>query len=123
MKRDDFFPSHYLKASDLQGKRVPLTVREVTREESGGETYPVVHFEKTEKILRLNKTNWSTLEELAGSEDSDAWGGTAIVLYPTKTDFQGKRVDAIRIDAPTGKAAKAAPQDDERLLSLEDIPF
>jgi hypothetical protein len=33
-----------------------------------------------------------------------------VVLYPTRVDYQGKRVDAIRIDAaPAENGRKAAP--------------
>jgi hypothetical protein len=58
----------------------------------------------------------------------------SVVLYPTRVDFQGKRVDAIRID----KAAAAAPKparrpapapandefvEDDGLIDGDGIPF
>lgn len=126
------FPSTYLKASDLQGRRVSVTMAGVRMEDIGGEQKPILSFVGKEKGLVLNKTNANMIAEITGSEETDDWHGQAIVLYPTKTDFQGKRVDAIRVDYPApdnGRPAKAktarvvppepAVTDDE----LDQIPF
>lgn len=109
------FPSTYLKAADLQGRRVSVTMANVHMEDIGGEQKPILSFVGKEKGLVLNKTNANMIAEITGSEETDEWEGQTIVLYPTKTDFQGKRVDAIRVDYPApangkGKtAAKARP--------------
>jgi hypothetical protein len=103
------FPSSYLKAADLQGRRAPVTVDRVAMEDIGGEHKPVLFFQGKDRGLVLNKTNAAMIAEIAGSEETDEWKGVRIVLYPTKTDFQGKRVDAIRVDYPENASARPKP--------------
>ena len=116
------FPSQYLKAADLQGRRVTVTIADVKMEDIGGDHKPVLRFQGKDKGMVLNKTNASLIAEIARSDETDEWSGVKIVLYPTKTDFQGKRVDAIRVDDPArGSTPKLAPKpvaDDE-----EPTPF
>lgn len=111
------FPSNYLKAADLQGRRVPVTIANVTMEDIGGDYKPVVKFQGKDKGMVLNKTNANMIAEISGSEETDEWSGVQIMLYPTKTDFQGKRVDAIRVDYPTAKAKPDPPPD------MDSVPF
>jgi hypothetical protein len=98
MKIGAAFPGSYIKAADLQGKRVQVVVERVDMEDIGGETKPVLHFKGKDRGLVLNKTNANAVWGINGSDDTDDWPGTTLVLYPSKTDFQGKRVDCIRID-------------------------
>ena len=120
------FPSTYLKAADLQGRRVTVAINTVKMEDIGGDHKPVVSFAGKDKGLVLNKTNANMIAEIAGTDETDDWKGVRIVLYPTKTDFQGKRVDAIRVDYPEASAngrAKPVPQpvaDDD---DSDPIPF
>src|SRR5512139_3859694 len=100
MKIGAAFPGQYLKAADLQGKRVRVVIDRVEMEDIGGETKPVLHFQGKNRGVVLNKTNANAIWGINGSDDTDDWGGTEIVLFPSKTDFQGKRVDCIRIDPP-----------------------
>jgi hypothetical protein len=100
MKIDDAFPSKYLKPADLQGRQVKLTICEVGMRQIGNDNKPVVYFEGKDKGLVLNKTNAVMISEIASSDDTDSWPGVAIMIYPTKTDYQGKRVDTIRVDWP-----------------------
>lgn len=110
MKLSDAFPSTFLKASDLNGQRPVVTISHVKFEDIGGDHKPVVYFRGKDKGLVLNKTNGSMIAEIAGDDDTDNWGGTRFVLYPTRVDFQGKRVDAIRVDyAPSAGQPQAAP--------------
>jgi hypothetical protein len=112
------FPSSYLKAADLQDKRVQVVIAGVTIEEIGdGEHKPVVKFQGKDKRLVLNKTNSSTICEITGTEETDEWPGTKIVLYPTKVDYQGKRVDGIRVDYPKDRP-KPVELDD-----ADEMPF
>lgn len=116
MNINNSFPSNYLKAADLQGKRITLTIREVTVENVGKDDKPIVYFEGKEKGLCLNKTNSITITEIAGTPETDNWTGTKIVLFSAKVDFQGQRVDAIRIDWPAEAKQKQQANSD-------DIPF
>ena len=103
------FPSNFLKAADLQGRRVSASISHVKMEDIGDDHKPVVYFNGKEKGLVLNKTNANMITEIAKSDETDQWRGVSIVLYPTKTDFQGKRVDAIRVDYPANGAAPVTP--------------
>lgn len=111
------FPSNYLKAADLQGKRVKVNIKQVLIEDIGGEDKPVIYFENKDKGVVLNKTNANMIAEIAGTPETDEWAGVPIVLYAAKVDFQGRRVDAIRIDWPA-EAKKPQPAVDS-----DGIPF
>ncbi len=118
MKISEMFSGSYLKAADLQGRRVSATIDRVEMETLGSgsdaEQKPIVYFQNKEKGLVLNKTNGNMIAEIAGTEETDEWNGVKIALYPAKVDFQGKRVDAIRIDYPAGqpKPQPSAADDD-----------
>ena len=79
-------------------------IASVGEEEIGGEKHLVVYFRGKQKALILNKTNASYLAA-AIADETDDWPGHEIVLYPTKVNFQGKMVDAIRIEMPAPNGA------------------
>lgn len=114
MKMGDAFPSEYLKAEDLKGREVTLTIKDCTIEKLGDDHKPVCTFRETDKRLAVNKTNFALICEVTEKEDSDEWAGKKITIYPTKTEFQGKRVACIRVKdnmpVPTGAGAA---KDDE----------
>lgn len=131
MKTNEVFESKYLSAPDLGGKTVRVTIDDVTMEKIGDDRKAVLHLVGKKKAMVLNRTNWTRLEEQCGSDDSDDWRGWSIVLYPTKVDFQGKRVDAIRIDdrpgssKPPARAARQSappPPPAEFVEDVEDEP-
>lgn len=115
------FPSTYLKAADLQGRRVNVGIDRVAIEEVGGEHKPVMYFIGKDRGLILNKTNGNIIAEMYGPETDD-WHGKVITLYPARVEFQGKIVDAIRVhldpmasmaaqsQAPIQEAAPVAPR-------------
>ena len=109
MKIGEAFPGQYLKAADLQGKRVSVVIERVDLEDIGGDQKPVLHFRGKTRGVVLNKTNANAIWAINGSDDTDEWPGTSIVLFPSKTDFQGKRVDCIRVDPPDQPQSKARP--------------
>lgn len=108
MKISDAFPSNYLKASDLNGKAVRVTIDSVTMEKLGDDQKAILHFVGKDKGLVLNKTNTYRIVEAVGSDETNDWEGWSITLYACKVDFQGKRVDAIRVDDRPGSSR--APQ-------------
>ncbi len=119
------FPSSYLKAADLQGRRAMVTISHVAMEDIGDDHKPVLYFVGKEKGIVLNRTNANMISEIAGTEETDGWKGKAVVLFSTKVDFQGRRVDAIRVDRPAPGSQPAAPQPPpppEPVYS-DDIPF
>ena len=114
------FPSSYLKAADLQGRRVQVQIQDVRMEDIGGEHKPVLRFIGKDRGIVLNKTNANMIAEIAGTDETDEWQGVTIVLFPSKTDFQGKRVDCIRVDRAA--ASKPAPKVVEP-LDADEVPF
>jgi hypothetical protein len=137
---DDFAtPSNGLKAADLEGSEITLTIKSYEAKEfdekgRNGETYkalkPVFSFHETDKTFVMNKTNREAVAYAYGKEMDD-WLDKEITLYPTIVPFGDKKVEAIRVRAvkqsagapsflksnPKVAAQKAqAPLDDE-------IPF
>lgn len=113
MKTSDVFPSQWLAAADVETP-TNVTVKGVTVEEIGRdkERKPVIWFNELNKGLICNKTNWTNLAKLCGSDDSDEWSGRAVQLYAAAVQFGGEEVNAVRVrPASTGKLkpAPAAP--------------
>jgi len=120
----DAFPSKYLKAQDLHGRTVTVTMDRVEYEPVGQnkEMKPVVYFRGKEKGIVLNKTNCNAIIKIANSADTDDWAGVALQLYPTETTFGGDVVDCIRVRASkTAKPAPPPPVDDA--LDDDEPPF
>lgn len=117
MKIGTAFPSNFVKCDDLQGRPIQVKMNYVKFEDIGGDNKPVLYFLGKERGLVLNKTNANMIAELYGDE-TDAWSNQVIELFPSKTDFQGKRVDCIRVRAAgngTEQQTRAtAPRHDER---------
>jgi hypothetical protein len=98
----DFFPSNYLRAADLAGKEVDVTIDRVTSEEfeQDGKKLkkPVVHFRNAGiKPLVTNKTNAMLLATACGSEDYNTWSGKQVRLYADLVNFRGKVSEAVRV--------------------------
>ena len=91
------FPGTYLKAVDLKGRKVTVTMDRVAIEDVGGEHKPVLYFAGTDRGLVLNKTNGNLIAELHGPE-TDHWHGKKITLYSKRVEFQGGMRDGIRVD-------------------------
>ena len=115
MNINSAFPSNYIKASDLNDSSIIVTIREVKVEQVGRDkdTKMVLYFQGKEKGMVLNKTNARKIAEIAGSQDTDDWQGTAIMIYPTETEFAGETVECIRVKPPSQakkKQPKAEPE-------------
>jgi hypothetical protein len=104
--------NHY-KAEDLD-KPILLTIDQVTSKEfDDGKEKLVLAFGEDEHTFVCNLTNAQTLAELYGDETDD-WIGEKVVLYATRTLFQGKQTPCIRVRAPkpaapVGAGAKIGP--------------
>jgi hypothetical protein len=101
--RNKYRNARFLKTDELSTPRVVVTVAGCHEEEletDGGETKLklAVEFAEFPKPLILNVTNLDALCELLG-EDETAWAGRRVALVKRRVDFQGKRTDAIRIEA------------------------
>ena len=102
MRMSAAFPSAYIKAADLNGRRVRVEMDRVEMEDVGGELKPVMFFLGSDKKMIVNKTNASEIIDAYG-DDTDAWHGQMIELYEARVDFQGKKVAAVRVNAMLGK--------------------
>ena len=108
MKINDMFRSKKsLAAADLAGKAVRVVIESVSSQKFDEGEKPILHFIGKEKTLVLNRVNSYAIGNAVGSDESDDWIGWSIVLYPTKVLFQGKMVDAIRVDDRPGATKKA----------------
>jgi arabinogalactan endo-1,4-beta-galactosidase len=130
MRISSAFPSDYLKAADLQGRAVTVTMSHVDMREVGGEPKPILYFQGKEKGMVLNKTNASKIAEMFG-DDTDDWAGGEIILYEAMVDYQGKTVAALRVRlAPRKNSINAAslpnrptPPPPAPDTYSDDIPF
>jgi hypothetical protein len=117
MRISTAFPSEYLRAADLQGRRVTVKISRVEMRDVGEDTKPVLYFGEKEKGLVLNKRKANTIAAAYG-EETDDWVGAEIVLYEMMVEFQGQRKPGIRCLVPPRRPQK--PGDEE---INDDIPF
>lgn len=98
---DLLFPSKYLKAADLRGRDVTVTIssidpRHELKSSQGTDLKPVVKLEGKEKMWVLNKTNAKTVASIYGNEVTK-WLGKPVTIYPTTVQAGGKTCDCIRV--------------------------
>lgn len=119
MKASDIYGGNSLSAKDLGTATPIVTIDSVTYKDFDNGKKAVIKFKGKEKVLICNVTNWNSIVDITGEEDSDNWTGHKIKLYVTKVDYQGKRVPAIRVDSANGtpKPAPVEPPSDD------EIPF
>ncbi len=99
--------SDWLRAFDLQGRDVTVTIEKVVPGEVTGEggkksKRPVVYFKGKNKPLALNATNCKTIARMFGNE-TNAWAGKAITLYPTVTQKGGEETPCLRVRPAAAK--------------------
>lgn len=101
MNIQESFPSKFLKAADLKGRHITVTIERVDMEPvgQGQEMKPVIYFHGKEKGMVLNKTNANAIMKITESPVTEEWIGQKITLYPTETSFQGEQVDCVRVKA------------------------
>jgi hypothetical protein len=119
MLLNEVFPEKWMKSADLKGQEAKLTIANVVMEDLGGERKAVVYFDNVPKGLVLNKTNATTIADAYG-ENLAAWLGKVVVLYPTRVQFQGRSVEAIRIRVPAPEPVAATPAEPDR---SDELPF
>lgn len=96
----EMLESKYLKASDLRGQRVKVTIGSVEMMQmNDGKSKPAMYFQGKKKGMLLNKTNIKTIARFYG-DDTDAWLGRPLELFEAMVDFQGDTVPAIRVSVP-----------------------
>lgn len=127
---DVYSSGDWLRAEHLNGKEATLTITETgVGELPDSKSQVWLAFKGTEKRLGLNVTNARTVAEGLGP-DTRAWVGQPITVYPTETDYNGKRVPCIRIrPVPVIQQAPATPIEDMEpttptpVIATDDLPF
>jgi hypothetical protein len=84
--------------------------KNVAREDATPELKWCLLFTEIDRPLVLNSTNLSACEQIAGSDDTDHWVGTRVVLYTDPNiSYAGKLVGGIRIRRPKTSSVATAP--------------
>jgi len=81
---DQLYPGRFIKAVELLGKKVTLTIADVELEDlegdDGKKTKALVRFKETPKMLVLCKTNGMCVRDMFGKEIAN-WIGKRITLF------------------------------------------
>ncbi len=131
MKKNDAMPGKYLGQDDFP---LPCTaiINEVILEQIKDMD---TEMNKTKAVLYLigpslegvdisrgiilNNTNWDSLEEITGKDDSDDWIGTHIEVYvDPNIRFGGKKVGGVRI-----RKASSQPDTATEATPKDEVPF
>ena len=123
MKKDQLFPSKYLKEPDLRGRDVPVTIAFAERVTLNQKPALLLHFEGMTKALVVNGTIYDQIAGATGQDDTDDWKGHRITLFPSTTEFQGKSMPVVRVRAqrpPTNGKSSSVPQQAPPDLDPED---
>lgn len=126
MKMSSAFPSRYLQANDLPpGRSVLVTMADVKIEDIAGddgrEDKPVLYFQGKQKGLVLNKTNANTIADAYGDE-SDHWYGKPVEIFPTETEFRGRRVACLRVRVPRSQPPANQPAQPPAASAQASLP-
>jgi len=127
MRKNEVFPSKYMKAEDLlDDSGNPMvkvfTIKDVVEiEYPDSKTGRALEFEQSSKQLGLNVTNWDAVCEISGKDDDSNWSGVSVELFRTRVEFRGKNVPAIRI-RPVGGWENEGAQPKEENPKAE-VPF
>lgn len=83
---DQLYPGRFIKAGELLGKKVTLTITDVDLEDLMGEdgkekAKAIVSFRETQKKLVTCKTNGICLREMFGKQLAN-WVGKRVTLFP-----------------------------------------
>jgi hypothetical protein len=136
MKSTDAFKSTYLKAADLRGRRVVVTIDRVVMESVGqgkdAEDKPVMYFRGKDRGLVVNTTNWQRLAAWLGGDESDFWIGRQCILGTEPTTMAGKPTIGLRVvgvpgadlqPASTPPVPPSPPVQSEPALEGDDQAF
>lgn len=114
MDVNSVFGGATLKADDLQGREHLLTIASVEPVEFESRKGPQhklkITFAGAKKPLICNKTNAKRIAMIHGNETT-AWLGKQITLYPEIVDFEGEPTPSIRVKIVMGtRAVSLRPQ-------------
>lgn len=123
--------SKYLSHFELAGRDVTVTVKSIALSEiigAGGKKSKkaLVMFQGKQKGMVMGATCLKTIARIYG-DDTDAWLGKPITVYPTTTEASGETVGTIRVrpNRPTGSSTargSAPPAEQQREPGGDDEP-
>lgn len=115
---DDLYPWRFIKAGNLRGKRVTLTIADVWVEELEGSKGPqkkaILAFERTPAQYVLPKINAVCLRAMFGA-DVRAWVGRRVTIYATD------RVMPMPLTRAERAAGKSKPDECIRIFGSPEI--
>ena len=100
MDATQFVTGKYLQHIDLKKPANIWTIEVVTKEELNAEVRLAVKFHQHDKFFVNNKTTAKKLVEMFGT-DTDYWTGKKVLVFRTKTMYQGDEVFCIRLSDPS----------------------
>lgn len=107
----EMYPSKWLKAADIQGREVIVTIESIRQEEfdddvKGKVMKNILIFTGADKELILNVTNGKTIFDAYGEPQN--WIGKQVVLFVMTVQGPNGSGPGIRLRAHYGEAAVAA---------------
>lgn len=97
--------SDFLKSEDIGANFWTATISAVVMKDfDNGERKLALSFAELDKSLLLNMTNARTIGDLYGG-GTDGWIGKQVMLFTMPVEYQGKKVQAIRVRAPAQQQA------------------
>ena len=113
-KRNEVFPSRYLKEADLGGKPLEVEVERAPQEELGSgddkDEKTVLYFRGMTKVLPLNITNWDSVADIAGDDTVDWPGARLSSTRPQPAEGQDCPLHPYPRAAAEGAVAEEAPK-------------
>jgi hypothetical protein len=124
MNINSAFSSNYLRAVDIKGQDVRVTIESFKIESIGqgseAKELPVLRFKGKAAGFVLNKTN-ANIIQVAFGDETDDWTGKQVELYVTQVGYKGEMVDGIRCKVPQQPAQIEAVNLDQP--DGDDVPF
>lgn len=131
MKMSDIKQSKYLSKADLgDAGKILVTIHSVTManvapKDQPAENKPIIKFVEGIKPMVCNATNFGSIIDFSGHDDSDNWGGVKMVIYFDPNIFYaGKKTGGLRVRAPKLSATKqvqAQPKVEPVVEEIEDF--
>ena len=116
------YPTEYIKAPDLRGKDVTVTIARIRKEilvMEGGrkDEKAVIHMTNSRGVALgkrwvVGKTVLSQIAASTGSNDVGQWIGKQVTMYPTTCKGKaGEMMECIRVRVRVSRAATEIPDD------------
>ena len=114
MKISELFPARFAYGADFQGKALRVTISQVRLEKvhppaGPAADKPILYMVGTDRGIILTRTLARQIVQLTGHDETTAWKGRTIVLFPVPMQVAGKGVIAIRARAPASTNGDADP--------------